>query len=324
MAGAGGVVGLVYLAPKDLTPEQGLLNTMNYGISDPIYAMVPINYKLFNKGGPAAEVFRDYWNSLPPVQVANHQLGMTDQQKLAADWLLLQGAMMSPCDVNFFNTGICAHVPFIEGVVDFDKLKTIVPDCYLNAYCVEDGGCVEFGKAELNVHHFRAALSFPYIYPPYRIDGKTYYEGAAVESLNLMAVMKRENKTSDIDKIVVFDVVRPNVIHRPRNLWDAYAQSIMVPLVANAEKELAIFMHWVHTGDVIKPVPTAMPDNLHDLLDSQSCPKPPAIDLRLLRFDIPDSYRPYMLEWSKSNLETLFGFGYAAGQQFLRCHGDKL
>jgi predicted acylesterase/phospholipase RssA len=324
MAGAGGVVGLVYLAPKDLTPEQGLLNTMNYGISDPIYAMVPINYKLFNKGGPAAEVFRDYWNSLPPVQAANHQLGMTDQEKLAADWLLLQGAMMCPCDVTFFNTGICAHVPFIEGVVDFAKIKTIVPDCYLNAYCVEDEHCVEFGKADLDVHHFRAALSFPYIYPPYRIDGKTYYEGAAVESLNLMAMMDHAKKNSGIDQIVVFDVVRPNAIHRPRNLWDAYAQSIMVPLVANAEKELAIFMHWVQTGDVIKPVPTAIPHNLYALLSSQHHPTPPGIHLFRLRFDIPDSYRPYMLEWSKSNLETLFGFGYAAGQQFLRCHGAAL
>ncbi len=324
MAGAGGVVGLVYLAPNGMTSEEGLLNTMNYGISDPIYAMVPINYKLFSKGGPAAEVFRDYWNSLPPVQAANHQLGMTSEQKLAADWLLFQGAMMCPFDVNYFSKGLCAHVPFIEGVVDFDKLKSVAANCYLNAYCIEDGGCVEFQKADLDLDHFRAALSFPYIYPPYRIDGKTYYEGAAVDSLNLTAVMNYEKEHSDIDKLVVFDVVRPEAIHRPRNLWDAYTQSIMVPLVANAEKELAIFMHWVCTGEIIKPPPAAISDKLHAVLSCQDKPKPPGIDLYRLRFDIPESYQPYMLEWSRSNLEMLFDVGYAAGQRFLAIYGAKL
>jgi hypothetical protein len=324
MAGAGGVVGLVYLAPKGLTPEEALLNTMNYGVSDQIYAMVPINYKLFNKGGPAAEAFRDYWTSLPRVQAAMHQFGMSNEQKLAADWLLFQGAMMCPSDVNYYTKGVCAHVPFIEDVVDFDKLRTVDPDYALNAYCIEDEGIVEFRKPFLDIHHFRAALSFPYIYPPYRIDGKTYYEGAAMDSLNLMGAMHNAKANATIDKIVVFDIVKPDVIHRPRNLWDAYAQSIMLPLVANAEKELAIFKHWVETGSVVKPPPRHMPDELHGLFNSQNNPTPPDVDVFTLNFEIPKSYRPYMLEWSRSNLEILFGLGYDAGQRFLTIYGSKL
>jgi NTE family protein len=323
MAGAGGVVGLVYLAPKDLTTEQGLLNTMNYGISDPIYAMVPINYKLFSKGGPAAEAFRDYWTSLPQVQAAMHQFGMTNEQKLAADWLLFQGAMMCPNDVNYLTTGVCAHVPFIEDVVDFAKLKT-APNHALNAYCIEDECIVEFRKPDLDIHHFRAALSFPYIYPPYRIDGKTYYEGAAMDSLNLIGAMHNAKANSSIDTIVVFDIVKPYVIHRPRNLWDAYAQSIMVPLVANAEKELAIFKYWVETGSVVMPPCRQMPEELRGVLSSQNNPTPPGIHVFTLNFDIPKSYQPYMLEWSRSNLEILFGLGYDAGQSFLAKHGSKL
>ena len=333
MAGAGGVVGLVYLAPKGLTPEQGLLNTMNYGISDPIYAMCPVNYKLFNKGGPAAEAFRDYWNSLPPVQAAKRQLYMTNEQKLAADWLLFQGAMMCPMDVNYYTKGVCAHVPFIEDVVDFDALKTVKPDYYLNAYCIEDEEVVEFGKPgrgipELDIHHFRAALSFPYIYPPYRIDGKSYYEGAAMDCLNLMGAMHNEQGGLDIDQVVVFDVVRPFVIHRPRSLWDAYAQSIMVPLVASAEQELSMFMHWVDTGYVVSPVTPCMPgklyDKLHGVLTSQDDPTPPALEVYPLGFKIPKSYQPFMLEWSKSNLENLFHMGYMAGQEFVMHRGAEL
>jgi predicted acylesterase/phospholipase RssA len=323
MAGAGGVVGLVYLAPKGLTPDEALQNTMNYGISDPIYSMVPVNYKLFNKGGPAAEAFRDYWTSLPPVQAAMHQFGMTNEQKLAADWLLFQGAMMCPNDVNYFTTGVCAHVPFIEGVVDFDKLKT-APDHALNAYCIEDEKIEEFRKPHLDIHHFRAALSFPYIYPPYRIGAKTYYEGAAMDSLNLIGAMQNAKANASIDTIVIFDIVKPYAIHRPRNLWDAYAQSIMVPLVANAEKEMAIFKHWVETGCVVKPPPRHMPEELHAVFSGQNYPKPPGIHVFTLNFDIPKSYRPYMLEWSRSNLETLFGMGFDAGQTFLVNHGAKL
>jgi predicted acylesterase/phospholipase RssA len=323
MAGAGGVVGLIYMAPKDLTPDQALQNTMNFGVSDPIYAMVPVNYKLFYKGGPAAETFRDYWTSLPPVQAAMHQFGMSSQEKLAADWLLFQGAMMCPNDVGYFSTGVCAHVPFIEEVVDFAKLKD-APDHALNAYCIEDHKIVEFRKPHLDIDHFRAALSFPYIYPPYRIGDKTYYEGAAMDSLNLIGAMQNAKANASIETVVVFDIVKPYVLHRPRNLWDAYAQSILVPLVANAEKEIAIFKHWVETGWVVKMPPRHMPEELHGVFGGQHHPKPPGIKVFTLNFDIPEAYQPYMLEWSRSNLETLFGFGYESGRTFLMNHGAKL
>src|SRR5215510_6024284 len=51
MAGAGSVVGLMYLAPKNLDPDTAMWNTTNFGISDLIYEMLPINYKMFGKSG---------------------------------------------------------------------------------------------------------------------------------------------------------------------------------------------------------------------------------------------------------------------------------
>ncbi len=325
MAGAGAVVGLVYLAPKGLTNENALLNTMNYGISDLIYAMCPINYKLFSKGGPQAEAFRDYWTSMPQVQAAMHQFGMTNEQKLAADWLLFQGAMMCPNDVNYYSKGVCAHVPFIEDVVDFAKLNASgMPKCYLNAWCIEDKCIAEFYTPNIDIHHFRAALSFPYIYPPYQIDGKSYYEGAAIDSLNLMGAMLDEQGGVDIDKVVIFDVVKPYLIHRPRNLWDAYEQSIMVPLIASAEKELAMFLHWVKTGHVVKPPPDCASPKIKAVVNKyMNDPAPPGIVPYVLPFDIPENHLPYVLEWSRWNLETLFGIGYTAGQNFLAKYGSK-
>jgi hypothetical protein len=36
---------------------------------------------------------------------------------------------------------------------------------------------VEFERPYLDVHHFRAALSFPFFYATYEIDGYLYSEG---------------------------------------------------------------------------------------------------------------------------------------------------
>jgi len=303
MAGAGAVAGLVYLAPKSLTPREALEDTMNFGVSDLIYSQCPINYKLFMKGGPSAEVFRDYWQSLPQVQWAMNQFGMTPAEKLDSDLLLFQGAMMAPSDVDFFSSGVCAHMPFIENVVDFEKLKTVSAECFLNAYCIEDMATVEFEKPQIDLHHFRAALSFPYIYPPYRIGNKHYYEGAAVNCLNLVSLTA--NATANpVEQVVILDILRDELIHQPRNLADAYAQSIIVPVVANANKELAMFLYWARTGNLIFDQ------------TSPSFPNPYLQPPYVLNFPIPDAHRPYVLDWSRSNLETLFHIGYQAGKDF--------
>ena len=75
MAGAGAVVGLHYLAPKGLQPNdllspEALENTVNFGVSDAIYETLPINYKVFTKAGPSADLFNEFWYSLPEVQEA--------------------------------------------------------------------------------------------------------------------------------------------------------------------------------------------------------------------------------------------------------------
>ena len=231
-----------------------------------------------------------------------NQYGQSNVEKLNSDWLLIAGAMTSPTDVNFFSRGLCGHVPFIENLVDFEKLKTAIPHT-LTAYCIEKEEVEEFDKPNVGVHEFRAALSFPFIYPPYRIGDKHYYEGAAVESLNLVSVM--EEFRGKVDQIIVFDVLTKDLIHRPRNLMDAYAQSIIVPLVANAEKELAIFEYWAETGCPILPltVPKDPGHRLRELLnklgpDTKTC-VPPGIEVLKVRFDIPDDRQPYLLDWSK-------------------------
>ena len=125
MAGGGGIVGLLYLSPKWMSSEQALENTRNFGVSDLLYSILPINYKLFSKFGPSADAFREFWHSLPAVQDALHQHGKSRAEKLISDWILLIGAMACPSDVSYFSSGLCAHVPFVERAVDFENSRTL-------------------------------------------------------------------------------------------------------------------------------------------------------------------------------------------------------
>ena len=300
MAGGGGVIGLPYLSPKSLTPEQALENTLNFGVSDLLYSIFPVNYKLFSKLGPSADAFREVWYSLPAVQDALHQFGKNQTEKLVSDWILFMGAMMCPSDVNYFSSGLCAHVPFIEQVVDFENLKNIGPDCMVSTYCIEDEAIVSFRKKEITTDHFRASMSFPFLYPPYRIGNKHYLEGAAYQCLPLARLVSEE----EIDNIVLIDVMTLNLIWSPRNLLDAYAQSIIVPLVANARNELAMFEYWLNHGFPVRLPEQSAYVNLR---------RP---QLYRVEFSIPEQHRPNMLDWASSNVERMFEIGFKSGREF--------
>jgi hypothetical protein len=260
MAGAGAVVGLHYLAPKGMNSKdpaeaqaEALKNTVNFGVSDAIYEMIPINYKTFVKSGPSADLFNDYWFRLPEVQVAIHQSGMSDAEALCSDLLLLQGAMLCPSDVNYFSKGLCGHAQFLEELIDFEAVRRIDPndiEIEINAFCIEDKKIVDFtnyqrdkndrpvktadGKyirADITADHLRAALAYPFLHAPYKIGAKHYYEGAAIQCLNDYTI----DEARDIEWVVVLDPLRASMIGIPNNLWEAFALSIIMPTAGLAE-----------------------------------------------------------------------------------------
>jgi hypothetical protein len=145
MAGAGAVVGLMYLVPKGMTPEEAMENTVNFGISDEIYQFFPINYKAFTKGGPSADAFNEYWASLPMVQDAAHQHGKSHMEKLQGDLLLFLGAMLCPTDLTPASLGLCGHPKFIDSLIDFDRLPHIDEDIEINAFRLRDRRVVDGG-----------------------------------------------------------------------------------------------------------------------------------------------------------------------------------
>jgi predicted acylesterase/phospholipase RssA len=308
-AGAGMLVGLLFVAPKGTSPRQALENTKEMGVHDAIYDLFPVNFKVFHKPGSPADRYRLWLQSLPRL-VPGQDLG----SRLFADWMSLWFATLCPSDLSANSLGLCDHAPWIDEVVDFDQLKKFPGEFYMNAYCLDDQTMDIFDKYEITPDHFRASLAFPFIYPPFKLNGKTYIEGSAIDTLCFEGVLEyydrrvsKKERLEPLDHIVIFDVLSSkNMIRAPRTLYEAWVQSIIVPLVEIAKDDVALFKYrhkdkwadkWGKDGEEF---------------------------LLQLKFDIPEEHWPYVLDWSYSNLSKLYEIGYAAGVKFCGEHGPKL
>ena len=298
-AGAGMLIGLLYAAPKGVSRQEALLRTQDLGVHDWIYSLFPVNYKVFHKPGLLAEAYTRVTAAWQPSERPRNQL-----ERLALDWWKLQLAAWCPTDLSFFSQGLCQPAPWIEEVVDFGRLReNFAGDFYLSAYCVEEAQHVTFAKEEITHEHFRAALAMPLIYSPYRMGGKTYLEGAAQDALNYKGLIEtfEKNAAKDerkIENIVVFDVLGlDQVVRQPRNLYDAWVKSIIVPLVAIAKDDTKLF------------------EQLYNR-EADGTPKRNLMKVDFTKF-IPDERWDKIYDWSYSNLSALFEIGQAAGVAFL-------
>jgi predicted acylesterase/phospholipase RssA len=353
-SGAGMLVGLLYAAPRCLDRQTALRATVDMGVHDTIYKRFPVNYKVFYKPGSWADAYtKMVW---PFLDLFPHG---TSEERLFKDWLALLFATFSPSSLSSDSKGLCQAAPWIEKFVDFDALRDFGPEFLINAWNLRERQMRIFPKEEITAAHFRAALAFPFIYAPWELEGDFYIEGSAMDTLNLKGLLNYEeaqatifqkelkglehivagrkpaaakgtgqpkpsaadlksvgqtphkeravarrdelaSKLSSIEKIVVFDVLGSDKLLRPpRDLYDAWVMSIIVPLVEIAKDDIKLFE---------LKVPGAKEK------------------LRRLNFEaqIPEDHLPNMLDWSYSNLSTLFEAGYRAGKDFYVQNRDWL
>jgi NTE family protein len=64
-SGAGMFIGLLYVAPKGISSQQALKNVVDVSVSDWIYQLFPVNYKVFKKPGIGAEAYRNIIKNNP-------------------------------------------------------------------------------------------------------------------------------------------------------------------------------------------------------------------------------------------------------------------
>lgn len=311
-AGAGMVIGLLYAAPKDGDRQKALQNTREMGVHDAIYRYFPVNFKIFHKPGTFANAYREWLRSFMPLPTP----GQNDLARFWSDWTSLMFATWCPSDLGQTSTGLCEHAPWIEDVVDFEALKHYKGEFYINAYCIDDQKIETFSKNDITPAHFRAALAFPLIYPPFKVNGKTYIEGSAVDTLCFpglteyrrlrargenLANVKNMEPLRKIDNAVIFDILSAKQIIRvPDTLYDAWIQSIMIPLVEIAENDLKLF-------------------KLRDLPEW-----PEGLNLMEMKFELSQSQWKTALDWSYSNLRDLYDLGYRTGLKFYEDNKQKL
>jgi len=334
-------MGLLYQAPLDCSPREALMRWAEVGVADSIYKMFPINYKIFKKPGQEARSFRDnvpqQMPSMPQMPGMPAMPGIASMPGMASmtgsnpfmdafapftqrfaqasgawnDWMHLMLSAMSPSDLSSKSLGLCAHHPFLEQSIDFEAIARMKPDFYINAYNMSKGEMQIWDKQQIEPVHVRAALSFPFLYPPTEIDGDDYIEGAALDTLNFNPLMSKPGdpvpgKHDDIETLVVLDILgEDRLIRKPRNLYDAWVRSIITPLVKISKTEMRLFE-----------------------LEHNTNPQTGEPLRRLLKVDlmsgIPDEHWPEVLDWSASNMQLLFDVGYRAGQKFCREHGETL
>ncbi len=288
-AGAGALLGLMYMAPANGDPVSTLAGLKDLGVADPLYQAFPVNYKVFNKPGMAAEVYRRMLALNPLVQQIMEWPATDSLSQFAKDSAQLMWACACPSDLNSMSLGLCTHVPFAEQIIDFAAVPEIEPAFYVNAFNLLSKQMENFSKDQLTVPHLQAALSFPFLYPPTELGDGLYIEGAALDCLNFHGLLDRH---PDLEEIVVFDILgAEKLLRAPRDLYDAWVMSIITPLIEIARDDLKLF-EAEHLGKYPK------------------LRKPwrvPLID------DIPEADLPDVFDWSRSNLSRLYDIGYQAG-----------
>ena len=301
-SGAGSLAGLLWLAPKGQTPAEALRSVVTMSVSDAIYRNFPVNYKVFQKPGFWAELWRRALAANPLFSINPREYETSAPYALWADWLALWAANLSPDGLTWSSWGLCAPTPFIEQIVDFDKIRHVAPYFYLNAYNVTHQIIDNFTKDEITPEHFRAALAFPFIYGPFRLNGSLYYEGAVVDCLNFKDLVERHR---GLETIVVFDVLGTDTLVRaPRNIYDSWVLSMIIPLVKTAEDNLDLF---------------ALKHN-----NGWRKAEGAKTDLLKIEFDVPEEFLVEVLDWSASNATRLFDIGYKSGLRFSEVNADKL
>ncbi|MFK7761728.1 MAG: patatin-like phospholipase family protein [Roseobacter sp.] len=292
--GAGMLIGLMYAAPRNGTRKEVLQATREMGVHDTIYNMFPVNFKIFHKSGPMAEAYTKFhqtWLAAMPRE--------NEAQRFMSDMAQFWTATFCPSDFNVKQNGLCQPPPWIDLVVDFDKLKEFDGEFLMSAYCIEDEKEVSFAKEEITADHFKAALAMPLIYSPYKMDGKTYLEGSAFDTLAFSPgeVMSKNL----VDTVIYFDILgQRKLIAEPENLYDAWVHSIINPLTRIAEMDSEKYeTHGSHLEDV-----NVLRMPFRDNISAEQWPK--------------------VLDWSYSNMSTLFDIGYKTGEQFVETYKKEL
>jgi NTE family protein len=347
-SGAGTLIGLLFVAPKGKDPQEALRAIVDLGVSDAIYRVLPIGYKAFFKPGPFTQPIHRWAQQFKlgnfplrpmdkPITPIGHAYNAVVNTLMTAnggaikrtynDLVDLWAALVTPPTLTPWSKGISPPLPFLEDLVDFDRLRAFPGKFFANAFKVahvpgESKGsglrAVLFDEDAITPQHVRATFAYPFIYEPVSIGGEHYFEGANRDPINFGNLLTSADGRN-VKTVVLIDILASldrHLLRPPRSLWDAYGLSIMAPVVAHAKKEVTRFEHeFYRYREMRKKRPGEIPPEY---------PNGYPEEFWKVTFDISDEEGQHLTEWSYSNLSTMFRIGYECGQKFWEEHAKEL
>ncbi len=136
------------------------------------------------------------------------------------------------------------------------------PFMYHNAYNLTDDRLELFSNRnshyqKISAHTLCACSALPYIEEPVVIDGKTYCEGATVDTVNFEDLLKNH---PDLDEVWVSRILDIKQVRKPENLYDALNNLVMLFAASVSEDDVRLFKHHVaktHPNLKVIEVPVA-------------------------------------------------------------------
>ncbi|MCP3926372.1 MAG: hypothetical protein GY714_27740 [Desulfobacterales bacterium] len=294
----GSIIGLAYSSPANgMTGPEAVEKWCNAsGLSDQIYYnFCESNYKVFQKNaGPLNEISDNFLKNMTEANPFYTIDPKNEISRYYNDMYLYWLTLCTPSLEWPTKTSISRIAPFLDNFIDFENIKNIEKDVYINALNITDKKIEIFGKDKITMSHIIAGSSLFFICPQQKIDGKLYGEGSYLDCLNYEGLI---GKDEDIDTIVVMNIMNKEaLIREPRNTYDAYNLSIMLPFVTIAADDTKLFeaKHLKHR--TLLKVP----------------------------FHIPDEIAPNVMDWSASNFKKLRDIGYEEGLKFYQQNKSKL
>jgi hypothetical protein len=358
-SGGGALIALLFVAPrKGKRADDALREVAEFGIDERIYRLFPVGYKTFFKQSWFTREFHEFAERLklpvaprpfpgqkPPP---GYDPAKQDRRRLYNDVVDFWASALTPPRIGPTTLGLCAHLPFLEEMVDFDAVNRPVPPSgldleikipiiigplpngqvvvydlhpgwfYVNAYNLDAKRIEQFSNTipnrttdagSLTPDAIRGALSFPFVYPPEMVNGHPYCEGALIDPLNLPGVTRVVTDRAS-EKIVDVDDAQEMRLY----LFD---------ILGSLERKLMYCPRslWDAYGlSILTPVISLakMSKRIYRLKN----PKGP--QLVPVKFRIPEQSRDRPLDWSYSNTTALWDAGWRAGKRFLDEYGDEL
>lgn len=177
--------------------------------------------------------------------------------------------------------------------IDFKRLSEPGrPVLYHNAYNLTDDRLELFSNKDgkyqgISAQTLCACSALPYIEEPVIMDGKTYCEGATVDTVNFEDLMRNH---PDLDEVWVSRILDIKQVRKPENLYDALNNLVMLFAATTSEDDVKLFKH-----HVAKDYP----------------------NLRVI--EIPVEFN-VTYDWSYSNLAHSMDEGYDAAAQVLAAY----